>query len=248
MKNYYEILNIAKEAKQAEIKSAFKKLAIKYHPDKNPNNTIAEESFKLINEAYQTLSNDNKRWIYDQKLYTDTKSKSPEPSAHQYSTQGNATTYNKYSWTSPHSAAGDYSNQGKFYQEPVSSKKEKKSDIYILGITLFVIIGTAALLFGFMMNGIAAKTHFNTATELYENEEYFKALTELNLALDFKQDYVEAYTLKGDINFKINRYGPAVKDYEKAIKYSESPTIELLNKRELCKQILAQPQSNFDKR
>ncbi len=52
-KDYYNILGIQKNASNEEIKKAYKKLAIKYHPDKNKGNKIAEEKFKEINEAYE---------------------------------------------------------------------------------------------------------------------------------------------------------------------------------------------------
>ena len=61
-KNYYELLGIAKNASQEEIKKSFRKLSLQYHPDKNPNST---EKFKEINEAYQTLGDPKKRSQYD---------------------------------------------------------------------------------------------------------------------------------------------------------------------------------------
>ena len=64
-KSYYDILGVGKDASQDEIKSAFKKLAIKYHPDHNPGDNAAAEKFKEINEAYQTLSDPQKRAAYD---------------------------------------------------------------------------------------------------------------------------------------------------------------------------------------
>ena len=55
-KDYYEVLGLQKGASESEIKSAFRKLAIKYHPDKNQGDKEAEERFKEINEAYEVLS------------------------------------------------------------------------------------------------------------------------------------------------------------------------------------------------
>jgi molecular chaperone DnaJ len=65
-RDYYDILGVSRQADQAEIKSAYRKLAIKYHPDKNPDNKEAEEKFKEAAEAYEILSNPDKRQRYDQ--------------------------------------------------------------------------------------------------------------------------------------------------------------------------------------
>jgi curved DNA-binding protein len=64
-KDYYTILGISKQATDEEIKKAFRKLAVKYHPDKNPGNKESEEKFKEINEAYEVLSDAEKRKKYD---------------------------------------------------------------------------------------------------------------------------------------------------------------------------------------
>ena len=64
--DYYEILGVAKTASQEEIKNAYRKLALKYHPDRNPDNKEAEEKFKAAAEAYQVLSDSEKRKRYDQ--------------------------------------------------------------------------------------------------------------------------------------------------------------------------------------
>ncbi len=65
-KDYYKILGIGKNATADEIKKAFRALAIKYHPDKNPENKTAEEKFKVINEANEVLGNLEKRKKYDE--------------------------------------------------------------------------------------------------------------------------------------------------------------------------------------
>lgn len=64
-KDYYKILGIAKNASEDDIKKAYRKLALKYHPDKNKSSG-AEEKFKEIAEAYEVLSDKKKRDIYDQ--------------------------------------------------------------------------------------------------------------------------------------------------------------------------------------
>lgn len=63
--DYYEILEISRDADSDTIKKAYRKLALKYHPDRNAGDKEAEDKFKLVNEAYQVLSDEKKRSIYD---------------------------------------------------------------------------------------------------------------------------------------------------------------------------------------
>ncbi len=65
-RDYYEVLGVGKDASKDELKSKYRKLAIKFHPDKNPGNKSAEEKFKEASEAYSVLSDDQKRQVYDQ--------------------------------------------------------------------------------------------------------------------------------------------------------------------------------------
>src|SRR5687768_17644940 len=64
-KDYYSVLGVGKKASQDEIKKAYRKLAVKYHPDKNQGNKSAEEKFKEISEAYEVIGDPEKRKQYD---------------------------------------------------------------------------------------------------------------------------------------------------------------------------------------
>lgn len=65
-RDYYKVLDVAKNASEADIKKAYRRLAMKYHPDRNPGDSDAEERFKEAKEAYEVLSDAQKRAIYDQ--------------------------------------------------------------------------------------------------------------------------------------------------------------------------------------
>jgi len=65
-RDYYEVLGVERNASEEEIKKAYRKLAVKYHPDKNPGDKSAEEKFKELGEAYEALSNPQQRAAYDQ--------------------------------------------------------------------------------------------------------------------------------------------------------------------------------------
>ena len=65
-RDYYEVLGVSRSASENELKSAYRKLALQYHPDRNPGNKEAEEKFKEAAEAYEVLRDQRKRAIYDQ--------------------------------------------------------------------------------------------------------------------------------------------------------------------------------------
>jgi molecular chaperone DnaJ len=65
-RDYYQVLEVSRTATEVELKKAYRRLAMKYHPDRNPNDPTAEEKFKEAKEAYEVLTDDQKRGIYDQ--------------------------------------------------------------------------------------------------------------------------------------------------------------------------------------
>jgi curved DNA-binding protein CbpA len=196
-------------------------LALLYHPDKAKGD---EEKFKKINEAYQVLSNDSKRLLYDLSL----------PQTNNAYTKSNPI-FEKYNYSPP--AQEDYSKQGRHYREP-SKPKERKSDIYVLAFTLFIIIGTASLLLGLFMNNYTAKTHYEKAKIAYETEDYYNAIRELNRALEFKENFPEAYEFRGDIYVKINKLANAKSDYLLARKYMDKFDSNLEKKIEIIEKLM----------
>ena len=64
-RDYYDVLGVSKDADSSSLKSAYRKLAMQYHPDKNPGDVESEKKFKEVSEAYEILSNSEKRQAYD---------------------------------------------------------------------------------------------------------------------------------------------------------------------------------------
>ena len=64
-RDYYDVLGVGRDAPEAEVKKAYRRLAMKYHPDRNPDDVRAEDKFKEATEAYEVLTDEDKRHAYD---------------------------------------------------------------------------------------------------------------------------------------------------------------------------------------
>ena len=128
MKNYYQILGLSKEATTDDIKSAYKTLALKYHPDRNDGSVFAEEQFKNINEAYQILSDTYKKQKYD--LVYQYGNRASQYQAYQSYTGAN------------YQNRGNWNKTPRYYKRSVYKidKDYYREQLYTIGVLLLVII------------------------------------------------------------------------------------------------------------
>lgn len=131
-KNYYIILGVKNTASFDELKIAYRNLAKKYHPDKNPDNKAAEEHFKEIQQAYDTLSDQHKRRIYDLKL-----SHTPGPSSQQKA-------YSQYNGNAYQYAQQQAQQKNQFYstrkQQPKKKDKTESYQILVSVAIAFILL------------------------------------------------------------------------------------------------------------
>lgn len=121
-KTYYEILEVSMNASLEEIKQAYRKQAKKYHPDLNPNNKEAEQMMKLVNDAYEVLSDINKRKKYDDELnYKSSNSSNRETSNRETGNRENKKVYKDEYWFNSYWA----NHTTKDYRKTFGLKKEQ---------------------------------------------------------------------------------------------------------------------------
>lgn len=112
-KNYYSILGVSGNATREEIKSAYRKLVMKYHPDRNPGDQVAEAMIKEINEAYEILDSDISRFVYDEYKRNEEKIKKEEEAA------------------KVNVKMGDYASHKRTYEQTIKRTKERR--VYVTG-------------------------------------------------------------------------------------------------------------------
>lgn len=155
--NYYEVLGLPSNATQAEIKTAYYKLSMVYHPDKNQGSKEAAEKFQSISRAYEVLGNFHRRRLYDKGLIVDTKTEKSARTSHESNyhkqrppTAGRSPMYDFDEWARAHygksfarrsTARNDHKKEHDIYS---SSKRDQAMLVMIL-LLLIAFMITAAM-------------------------------------------------------------------------------------------------------
>ncbi|MBC5774508.1 DnaJ domain-containing protein [Pontibacter sp. KCTC 32443] len=225
---FYTVLGISPAATQQEVKHAYKKLAVKYHPDKNPGNKQAEDKFKLINTAYQTLSNPGKRARYDLKLQY---LRERQRVVQQYQPYYNE----RYRYTREPAPVSE-----RYYRTiRTQERKFSRKDLYITiafvsGILLF------SLLLKVVMDHIAGEDKYKTALSYIKDGKYSSAHRLLSDAIDFKPQHAAAYKERGRLELNVfEDYEAALEDFNQVIALDKKPSAEVYFMRGVSKQHLS---------
>jgi curved DNA-binding protein CbpA len=192
MQNHYTTLGIPELASQEEAKVAFKRLAVEYHPDKNPNNPLAEELFKQINAAYQVLSNPTTKENYDVTLRF-------------------AYSYSYYANQRPKEADQNFQH----YHTP-RQKDPKNTNIYSTLISIAFI--AYMFLIVSSVHDFLSRIYYYHALQSIKVENYNQAMEELGYAIAYDNYFSTAYYLRAKLYSEHFRFPDgALKDYTQAI-------------------------------
>lgn len=141
MNDYYTILGVPRTANQSEIKKAYRELAFKYHPDKNPGDRSAEERFKKISEAYSVLSDPDKKARYDLGGF------SRGGTSSSTSSWSGENPFQGYSWT----YYGPFGGSGNWQRPEYEQYTKKQAFELLLRSVLTLLAGTLLLRYSFFL-------------------------------------------------------------------------------------------------
>ncbi|WP_436515377.1 DnaJ domain-containing protein [Ekhidna sp. To15] len=234
MTNYYHVLGLSEDASPVEIKAAFKRLAIKYHPDKHPDKPEMEEKFKEINRAHQILSDEYEKARFDLKLkYRQFSQSEARP----------------YSYQPPRPDAWKNQNRRRYASGRIDYRQNAIATAYAFGITFLIAL--------VVMTGVWIKQSYDDhklkellaerrstyaeAKTFFEAGEYktaFELMTSLNFfrgeekdMKDFKSSMLDKIIAKGDLQYKKGDYDGAISLYELVQEFAPNlPFYELRQK------------------
>ena len=213
--NFYNVLGISPTASLKEVKGAYKRLALKHHPDKNPGDARAEELFKLVNSAYQTLSNPSKRARYDMRLQFQRQQQQRVVVQHQqqYYDPHNART------RPPAGVSERYYRNIKRDDNRFSRKDWYITFGFVAGLLFF------SLLLKVVMDHITGEDKYETALTYIEDGKYSSAHRLLTDAIQFMPEHAAAYEARAKIELNVfDNYSSALRDLNKVIALREQPS------------------------
>ncbi len=225
MENYYTILGVSQSATHAEIKQAYKKLAMLYHPDHNPENPEAEELFKKLNEAYHVLIDPQKKAMYDYLLL---QSQQPEALVQHYSQHAQQAPQ-RYTYRPPQPP-----------EKPPMSHFE--SSVFAVLFMIYVF---------FLYNSVISfysRLRYTQAEMSYTKGHYSDALYYVSSSLSADYTYWRAYAFKGILSLEQGRNPvEAISSLTKAIQYCELEHPEFFFKRGIAfSQISRRDNTRYD--
>lgn len=222
--NLYDILGVSPTASAQEIKLAYKQLALKYHPDRNPGNARAEELFKIVNAAYQTLSNPGKRARYDLRL--------------QYIREQRQAIRQHQPYQNPrYRQTREPASVSERYYQNIPRREERRfvrKDLYItLGFFAFMFV--FSLLLKSTMDYITSEDRYKTALTYIEHGKYSSAHSLLTDAIYFRPKNADAYLTRASIEMNVyENYRSAVEDLNQVIALQDRPSAEAFLMRGKC--------------
>ncbi len=207
--DYYQVLGVSYDASEEEIKKVYRDLAKQYHPDINQGDTVKEDRFKLISEAYNTLSNKEKRSSYDFWLLYQLSEHNDDSSSY------DTWRYDEPIWPryKPHR------------REPVTYSKHT----YITATILVFVVFLSIFLIPVFLVKYSSVFHYEEAVESYKQGNFYSALNSLDHAiLDFGDRTPEACLLTSVILMEqYAQYNEAIKYAEIGIDHTESPALHV---------------------
>ena len=197
MPDYYEILGIRQNATSGQIKVAYRRLAQIYHPDKNPNNQVAERKFIEIAEAYQVLSDPEKKYKYDHGLKIDINEDFEDELRHRRPPP-------------PH-----------YYYKYKPEKINYSRKDYVLATASVIAIIIIAVVFPIYLLQVTSEKYFNKAIDLYMAGRYYSALHNVDLSIkDLSSTNSEACALASVILVhRLEKFDYAIKYINKGLDY-----------------------------
>lgn len=216
--NLYNVLGISPGASLKEVKGAYKRLALRYHPDRNPGNARAEELFKLVNSAYQTLSNPSKRARYDMRLQFQ---RQQQRSVVQHQQQQYEDP--RYARTRPPAGVSERHYRNIKRDDTRFSRKDWYITFgFVAGLLFF------SLLLKVAMDHITGEDKYRTALAYIEDGKYSSAHRLLSDAIQFMPENAAAYEARAKIELNVfDNYSSALRDLNRVIALREQPSAQV---------------------